>query len=402
MNAGFVHSHRFKEYKGSVYSDGKLPYKTWLRYLQHFNKLTVMARRELIREFPDHFNLSSGENITFEWLPDLNSPLRYIHEHKRCAALMRKTISDLDALIIRSSSQGWIAAAEAGRQHIPWAVEVVGDPWDALWNYGNLSGKLFAPTAWWQARKWISKAPFAIYVTRKQLQHRYPCLGKTSYASNVEIAPVPIDVLNSHLTGIIDGHDTEPTCGMIGSLANRYKGLRVALTALKCLKAKGIEVHLHVLGAGKHEEWMQEAAALAVSDLLHLDGCLPAGEPVMHWLDTLDFYIQPSLTEGLPRSLIEAMSRGLPALASTCGGIPELLPAECLHKPGDAKTLAQQMHRMIEDRNWRAQLAESNFNEAKQYYTAVVSKRRDAFWSEFAEYARQKTKAREAPCVSSS
>jgi glycosyltransferase involved in cell wall biosynthesis len=399
MNAGFVHSHRFKEHKGAVYSDGKLPYKTWLRYLRHFDRLTVMARHELIREFPDRLNLSSGENITFEWLPDLNAPLRYLQERKRCTALMRNTLANLDALIIRSSSQGWIAAAEAQRQHIPWAVEVVGDPWDALWNYGNLAGKLFAPIAWWQARKWISRAPYAIYVTRQQLQHRYPCTGKTAYASDVEVYPVDRSVIDNRLSMMLCDRPAPLKCGMIGSLVNRYKGLHVALKSLHQLRNHGLDIHLHVLGEGKLEEWTHEAQALGIADLLHLDGTLPSGAPVCKWLESLDFYIQPSLTEGLPRALIEAMSRGLPSLGSACGGIPELLPNECLHHPGDFKILAQHMHRMVHDEDWRCTLAKRNFAEAQKYYADVIDERRNKFWAEFAAFAREE-KARYHPCAS--
>ena len=53
-------------------------------------------------------------------------------------------------------------------------------------------------------------------------------------------------------------------------------------------------------------------------------GSLPHNE-VFEWLDTIDIYAQPSRQEGLPRALIEAMSRGLPAFGARTGGIPELL-----------------------------------------------------------------------------
>jgi glycosyltransferase involved in cell wall biosynthesis len=351
-----------------------------------------------LSELPDGTSVSSGAKVNFDWLPDLNTPINILKEKRHCINVLRRHFSNIDALIIRASSQGWIGASEATKQYLPWAVEVVGDPWDAYWNYGNVKGKLYAPIAWWHARKWISKASFAIYVTREQLQKRYPCHGVTTNASNVEVLTPNREILISRLKLISEKGNHSVKCGMIGSLFNRYKGLHIALDSLKQLRNLGIDVELHVLGEGKHEQWMREATQYGVSDLLHLDGRLPAGEPVLNWLDNLDFYIQPSLTEGLPRSLIEAMSRGLPALASTCGGIPELLPPECLHQPGNSTTLTKQMMRMAKDKSWMEQLARRNFEEAKQYDANVINQRRDAFWAQFAEYARQQSSK---PCVSS-
>ena len=53
-------------------------------------------------------------------------------------------------------------------------------------------------------------------------------------------------------------------------------------------------------------------------------------DKVFNWLDTIDLYVQPSRQEGLPRALIEAMSRGLPAIGAATGGIPELILPECI------------------------------------------------------------------------
>ena len=59
------------------------------------------------------------------------------------------------------------------------------------------------------------------------------------------------------------------------------------------------------------------------------------GKEVMAWLDGIDIYLQPRMAEGLPRSLIGAMSRGCPFVGSRCGGITGLLEEECLIEPGN-------------------------------------------------------------------
>ena len=49
-------------------------------------------------------------------------------------------------------------------------------------------------------------------------------------------------------------------------------------------------------------------------------------------LDECDIYLQPSLQEGLPRSVIEAMSRGCACIGAATAGIPELLESEYVVK----------------------------------------------------------------------
>ena len=51
-------------------------------------------------------------------------------------------------------------------------------------------------------------------------------------------------------------------------------------------------------------------------------------------------YIQPSRIEGLPRALIEAMSRGCACVGSSVGGIPELLNNQYIHEVNDYNSLA--------------------------------------------------------------
>ena len=46
---------------------------------------------------------------------------------------------------------------------------------------------------------------------------------------------------------------------------------------------------------------------------------------VLKWLDNIDIYIHPSYTEGLCRSIIEAMSRACPIICSDVGGNYELV-----------------------------------------------------------------------------
>jgi len=393
VKAVFIHDHCFAvPPSGVVYSPGKLAYGAWGRYLKVFDALTVVGRsRAISAEEARTMNMSSGSRVSFVFVPNLTRSMLGVRHVSEVRRILKQQIESADAVIVRTSLLGTWAAALARKQRRPCAVEVVGDAWDAYWHYGSVTGKLYAPVAWWIMRRCLRQASFAIYVTREFLQRRYPCPGVCAYASNAELRPVPDSVLSQRLAKPWPPAiktSARPKVGMIGSLANRHKGLDVALRALRRLKDRGILLNLHVLGAGRLEAGRQMAKQLGVAELLHLDGSLPSGDPVIQWLDDLDVYIQPSLTEGLPRALIEAMSRGLPALASTCGGIPELLPKDCLHRPGDDRALAAHLLKMTEDSTWRQECATRNFYESKQYGIDAIAIRRDAFWSLFAAQAQ--------------
>ena len=383
MRALFVHSHSFGvDSDGTAYSPGKLPYSAWSRYLKHADQLVVLARCHP-REQSDR-DLSSGPRVEFDWLPALNRPLAYLREMRRTRNIIRRQVEQSDAVIVRLSPQGWIAAEEACRLNRPWAVEMVGDPWDSYWQIGGWKGKLYAPFAWLQARRGLSRAPFAIYVTQKTLQRRYPCPNVVSSVSNVQIPDHNPGILEARLNFISIRNPNRPiVIGMIGALNQAYKGHETAMAALKLALAKQPLLRLQFIGEGHPERWLRMARQLGLENRVAFLGTLQSGSPVREWLDTIDLYIQPSYTEGLPRALVEAMSRGCPALASSAGGIPELLAGECLHRPGDHRTLARQIIAMIAEAERQRESAARNFSVAGAYAEALLTEKRSMFWQQF-------------------
>jgi glycosyltransferase involved in cell wall biosynthesis len=140
---------------------------------------------------------------------------------------------------------------------------------------------------------------------------------------------------------------------------------------------------LQILGQGSPESWISRLQNYNLIDQIKFCGTLPGGKPVMDWLDKIDLYIQPSFHEGLPRAVIEAMSRGCPALASNTGGIPELLPSSCIHEKGNWKRLATQVLNLVENLDEQKKLAHLNFKTAQNYTKTVLTPRREEFWKKF-------------------
>jgi len=107
--------------------------------------------------------------------------------------------------------------------------------------------------------------------------------------------------------------------------------------------------------------------------------------------------VLPSLTEGLPRALLEAMARRLPAVATHVGGVPELLPSECLVPPGDPRTLADRIDQLIADDEGRCRLGKRNGDEARKHDERTQTAVRREFLRTVREASRDVS--REARCA---
>ncbi|MBK6899947.1 MAG: glycosyltransferase family 4 protein [bacterium] len=82
-----------------------------------------------------------------------------------------------------------------------------------------------------------------------------------------------------------------------------------------------------------------------------------AVDDVMAMLPACDLFVLPSLWEGLPVALVEAMGMGLPVVATEVGGTPEVVndgTTGLLVRPGDAAMLAAAIDRLIIDEPFAA------------------------------------------------
>lgn len=395
----FVHDTYYTELAdGHVHAHGAFPYALWKqRYLPHFQNVTVIGRRAApaasakangVRGLP----LSSGPNVTFHLLPNINSFFRMLSRR----ALIRRDIAAQiiihDAAIIRGPAEfGMIASSIAHRLGIPYAVEMSGCAFDHVWNHGAHFGQCYAPLKYLRARRMVKQADGVLYVTKKFLQDRYPA-GRgavVAQASNVEIAPPNPGIMGQRIKRIkeTNPYDKESILrfGIIGNFNNNLKGLLVALKALSRLKNDLPLFELRLLGICDQRHWDAEIAAADLARNVIFDPPVANIEDVASWLDHIDIYLQPSLHEGLPRSLIEAMSRGCPVLASDAGGIPEILSPEYLHKKGNNRMLEQTIRHFllsgapetIQDKLKNA--AVQNFETAQLYSQDILSPRRAQF-----------------------
>lgn len=386
MKLAFAQDHIFQQDEnGNLFTGGSFNNHIWERYLNHFDEITVLARLENIKDQYNNktFNSFDLKATKLVPIPSLSGPVKQFTNKKEDKRIIRMALKNSDALIARLPSEiGNLAINVAKELNKPYAVEVVACVWDALWNNGKPLGKIYAPIAMHKMQRTVLNSPYTLYVTNEFLQKRYPTNGKGTNVSDVEIYDVFEESIELRYNRLNSGMYR---IGMIGSLKNGIKGWDVALRALKVLDKKNVDFEFHVLGDGDIKRWSTIAKKLGISNKVKFCGILPGGEPVLNWLDQMDLYIQPSFQEGLPRAVIEAMSRGCPVAGSNAGGIPELIDNSCIHKAGDYKGLADSIERIISNKEYSMTLSKMNLEVSKKYKKSVLDKKRSEFWNSFVE-----------------
>ena len=380
MKLLFVHDHKFYKENNDFYSSGGLPKNIWSRYLDFFSSIIVIGRK-LDKKNPGLVQ-SNTEKVKFNLMEEYRNPLDEFLYSKKIDNNIIDSLKQVDAVLVRLPSiLGFRTINICKKINKPYAVEVVGCVWDSYWNYGNISGKLLALYSYKRMRKIVKESEYAIYVTKYFLQKRYPTNGYSEYASNVEIDEFPTSVLDEHKNIVMN--NTKIKFGMIGNLNVKYKGFDTAIKAFSIIKNKIENFELLLVGGGNSKSIQNLIEKYDLSDNVKILGLLKSGNEIYNFLDTLSVYLHPSKQEGLPRSLIEAMSRGCPALSSSVAGIPELLDEKYLHQPGDYKELSKQIESYSIDKEKLLLMANENFIKAKEYTNSKLNKRRSKFFKNF-------------------
>lgn len=374
---------------GSVYTEGPKGAETGERYLGWFDSVTVAGREGSMgdREI-DRLNLLDSDGLKVVTLPNLSGVTTRIRNLRAVRASLLDLIYQHDAVISRMPTElGLEAAKLALVANKPLAIDLGGCAWDGLQAYGTIKSRLFAPVAFHRLKKMISRVHYVSYVTQDYLQKRYPAAqgARTIGCSNVDLPAVDEAPLTQRL-GRLGDAEKPVIFGTIGSLHGQFKGVQHALAALARAKLRLPVFEYRVLGGGDVTPWRRLAEQHGLAESVTFDGTLPAGRPVLEWLDQVDVYLQPSLREGVPRALIEAMSRGCPAIASDIAGIPELLPEGVVHGAGDVQRLASLIETSVSP-EFMSEHALRNWQRAKEFTGEKLAAIRNEFWGAFAAEA---------------
>jgi phosphatidylinositol alpha-1,6-mannosyltransferase len=350
----------------------------WNRYLDVFSGVLVAARISDVLEPSSGCVQASSPGIGFCALPPYSGLGGLVRTRQAVRAAVIRAIHACPAVIVRSPSPVAYLAARcmlaAGR---PYGAQIVGDP-DQVFSAGAFRHPLRVPlryAATFAQKRVTRHASAVLFVTKQTLQRKYPAAGRVFAGSDVMLDETAFD-----LEWRRDWPDTDPfTLVTVAALDQPYKGVAVLLDAVQELRRIGRLVKLVVVGGGVLLPQLQaRARSLGIGDSVDFMGQLDR-EGVRRALDSAHLFVMPSLTEGLPRALLEAMARGLPAVATNVGGIPELLPADWLVRPQDSAALARRIDELMTGNAPRRAMGERNRQVAWNYHERVQTSIKRAF-----------------------
>ena len=147
--------------------------------------------------------------------------------------------------------------------------------------------------------------------------------------------------------------------GATGRLSEE-KGLNFLIDAVNILHEKGYVIKLIIIGEGPlYSELQSRVSSLGLDDYVLFPGYVRNARKL---LKIFDIFIISSLTEGLPVTLLEAMCEKVPLIATSVGGIPDVLTdmkSGILIPPGNAGSIADAVIKLYEDRQLAVKLSEA-------------------------------------------
>lgn len=382
--------------KNGIYCNVTLTDEMFSRYFFVVDFLYIVVRTFNSDKTYEELNMKplTINNIEIIEVNNLNSIKGLLFTKKEFEKNINSIVERTDLIFARMPSivsNSIIRIAKSMKK--AYLVEVGGCAWDSYWNHG-LKGKIIAPLMFYEEKNNVKDASYAIYVTKYFLQKRYPNNQIIENCSNVYINIQDKKVLEDRLKKIDKTDYKKIVIGQaVNSIDVKYKGEHLVLYAMKMLLKKGYDIEFQVAGPGNGDFLIKTAKKLKIENKLKLIGTLKK-EELIEWLKSIDLYAQPSKQEGLPRSVIEAMSVGCPAIGSNIAGIPELLDKDCLFNPNNFYQIAEVLENILDNNKLKIE-AKRNFEKSREYDIKFIEEKRKKVFSIYKENVMKNKKKKD-------
>ncbi|MGJ9421483.1 glycosyltransferase [Aeromicrobium sp. CF3.5] len=351
----------------------------WARYLEVFDEVVVAARVDE-RETRNDGVAVEADGISVVPLRYYVGLLGLLRNYRGLRRDIKKALLSDDALLLRAPGPISAMFQSQRRRARPYAVEVVGDPYEVLTTLGWPVGRILRRLAARRMRTVVGGATAVSYVSETILPERYPPDRRAHVTSYSSVTLPPEAYADREATR---ADVSAARLIVVGSMEQEYKGIDVVLRSFAALDRAQFG-SLRILGDGKYRaKYESLAMELGVDQSVSFAGLLPTSVQVREEFDHSDLFVSGSRSEGLPRAMIEAMARRLPCIGTTVGGTPDLLPSWAMCPADDEQALTDLLNRFASSEN-RAELAQVCRDRADDYALDILNKRRSSLYEHLA------------------
>jgi glycosyltransferase involved in cell wall biosynthesis len=382
----FVDKRFYVTADGGLWTDVQYTHSFWRRYLTIFDEVTVVARTIRVNGPSPDWERIDGSGVRFVALPNYRTPLEYVQQYACLRKQIAKIVEEPGAIILRTPViVGGLTRSVCARAGKPFAVEVIADPHLSL-SRGSVKHPLRPLLRRWSSislRRQCTEACAAAYVTEHTLQRKYPCNGPQFALSDVELLPTEMVSLRSQHSPVAEGCSQRKRLVTVVSLAHRSsKGVDTLLRAMRRCLDGGADLELTILGDGRSRNELERLRdKLGLAKRVKFTGQVVSRPDVLSYLANSDMFVLASRAEGLPRALVEAMACGLPCIASSVGGIPELLPPHSMVPPGNPRLLSDAIQSAFSDPQLLKRMADENYRRVLKFRQQNLEEIRKTFLS---------------------
>lgn len=228
------------------------------------------------------------------------------------------------------------------------------------------------------ALRWaIRQSGYAVAVSNATREEFANDLGLRNTAFTVVHNGVPTKAGNSERVAREFGCTGSDTVILAVGNLERNKNHRMLLEALVRLQHDGLTVPWRLIiaagrGGDEHRYLLEYVRAQRLADRVHI---VTGRNDIIDLQALADIFVMPSLWEGLPMALLEAMVAGKAIVASATAGIPEAIAngrEGILVPPGDLDALAAGLRTLLTDPVRRRELAAAALARAYREFTVQV------------------------------
>lgn len=287
----------------------------------------------------------------------------YLRALPKLVGKLRKVTTEHDVSWLMMPSLAGLVGSLVAPKHTLKVVQLVGE-WSMPLRirYPRLA-PLVVPLAEWLTRLALRRADLAVFVSN--------CL-KQKYGQKLKCQVMVANEsrLRPWMIHKVDRWEVHRPLRVlyVGRLVPE-KGVQFLLEAV-ALIAKEMPCELWIAGNGPFEPDLRaKAEELKIISNVRWLGRVPWGKELFELMRQCDIFVLPSLGEGLPLTIVEAMSQSLPIIASRVGGIPEIVKdntSGILVEPGNSLAIARAIRQVATNAELRQKLVTEGLRVARE------------------------------------